>query len=485
MITALSLTDRNGTDVALMRSDEKVIPTAIDGLWGVESPRQVKRPRPTGHGSLNDTKYGDGRLASIAFECIGTDYADTLAQFRTVTAPMVETWDYGAALLKWTEGIDARQGLTNLPTNPSFENGLTGWTALGPPPTSEVIAAHVVSGTNAYHMVSRVLAATQQDSLGTATGTNGFPVVGGTSYVASVPVDILAQAGSTRFYIQVNWYTAAGAFISANTGDLLTTVANNQRSTIIGSSPANAAFAAVLLVANCPTAGASGAIEFYADAVQFYAGSTLRAYWDGDTEWAYWTGTPHASTSVFDHSLQRAVKLDSDVTPQIVGGNDRVLAFQAQFFAEDPRAYHQDQRTVSSSPLSTASGGMVFPLRFPFKFTPSGGGTVAVTNRGNRKTPPVFRVYGMCVNPAIINVATGEQITINGTIATGDFLEVGTDASGQRYAKYNGTQLQNDLIDPSNTTWFELPRGTSNLQMVSGTFDGSARLDVLLRDAYA
>jgi hypothetical protein len=292
VITALSLDDNTGTPVSLFTSDEKFLPTQLDGLFGVESPRQVKRPRPTNHGAVNDTRYGDGKLISLAFEVIGSDGGDSMTQFRAFTAAAVQTWDYGAALLKWTE----------------LTSGLT---------------------------------------------------------------------------------------------------------------------------------------------------------------------------------LQRLVKLDSDINPVVDANTGKLLAFQAQFFAEDPRAYSQTLQTITSTALSASGGGHVFPATYPRTYTSSGGGTVAFTNAGNRKTPPVFKVYGGCTNPQIVNVTTGERLTITGTIANGDYLEIGTSSSGQRYAKLNGTTSRNNFIDSLNSVWFELPKGTTNLQMIAGTFDGSAKMDVLARSAYA
>jgi hypothetical protein len=288
LITALTLDDKTGAAVSLMTADEKVLPTDLDGFFGIEAPRQVKRPRPTGHGAINDTRYGDGRLMALAFECLGTDYGDTMTQFRTVTAPMLQTWDYGAALLKWTE---ATSGLT----------------------------------------------------------------------------------------------------------------------------------------------------------------------------------------------LQRLVRLDSDVTPH-VDANSRMLLFQAQFFAEDPRAYSQTLTTVTGATLSAASGGLTFAAPFNWKFTPSGGGTAACTNAGNRKTPPVIRIYGMAVNPQVLNVTTGDRISVTGTIAAGDYLELDV---VNRTAKLNGTTLRNNLIDSASTTWWEMGSGTTNVRLLASTFDGTARADVLFRSAYA
>jgi hypothetical protein len=46
----------------------------------------------------------------------------------------------------------------------------------------------------------------------------------------------------------------------------------------------------------------------------------------------------------------------------------------------------------------------------PIRFNVSTAGTAAVNNLGNRPTPPVFRVYGMCVNPQILLTGTTSRI---------------------------------------------------------------------------
>lgn len=464
MISALSLADRNGVDVPLLRSDDKVLPTDLEGFWGVEAPRQVKRPRPTGHGSLNDSRYGDGRLMSAAFECIGTDYADTESVFHAVTAPMVDTWDTGPAAIKWT-GVDVRQGLTNLCTNPKAGAGITTDWANAALDTLEPV---VLGGANPTAPTSELPTALHfVDNTGGGSGNYAFAATSGITYTVVVWVYVVTGA-----QVRVRFHDGGG-ITKATTGILGSGAWQQVSLSVAADSTATWTLRMVTSVAPA---------EFYATGVMLAVGTSVTDYFDGDSEWCYWNGTPHASTSTFDHSLQRLVKLDSDVTPHISGGNDRELVFQAQFFAEDPRAYTVHQDLISSTALSTASGGLKFPMKFPFKFTPSGGGTATVTNKGNRPTPPVFRIYGMCVNPAIVNVDSGERITIAGTIANGDFLEIDV---ANRTAKLNGGTLQNNLIDSVNTTWFELPRGSTNLQLTSGTFDGTARLDTLLRSAYA
>jgi hypothetical protein len=41
-----------------------------------------------------------------------------------------------------------------------------------------------------------------------------------------------------------------------------------------------------------------------------------------------------------------------------------------------------------------------------------------------------------------------------------------------------------NFLDAANTTWFELPKGTSTVQLLAGSFDTSARVSVLYRAAY-
>ena len=180
-------------------------------------------------------------------------------------------------------------------------------------------------------------------------------------------------------------------------------------------------------------------------------------------------------------SLQRLVKLAGDVDPPIEGG-EASLSYQAQFYAEDPRAYAQIPTLVVGGTLSAAAGGMVLPVKFPFTFSPSAGGTAPVSNVGNRPTPPAFRIYGQCTNPQILLVETGERIVLSGTVAAGDFLEIDTQ---RRSVSLNGLTSRNNFIVPATTEWFELPKGGSTIRLLAETFDATARVDVEYRAAYS
>lgn len=182
------------------------------------------------------------------------------------------------------------------------------------------------------------------------------------------------------------------------------------------------------------------------------------------------------------NQLQKLVKLASDVDP-ILSESAPVIAWQAQFHAQDPRAYDQTLVTQTGIALSALGGGLTFNASFNWLFVSSGGGTVSFTNNGNRPTSPVFRIYGNVVDPQIVLLTTPQKrIVLKGTVNTGDYLEL--DAAA-RTIKLNGTISRLNFLDAANTQWFDLPAGTSNLQLVAASFDGSARLDILARSAYA
>jgi len=179
-------------------------------------------------------------------------------------------------------------------------------------------------------------------------------------------------------------------------------------------------------------------------------------------------------------ALQRRVKLASEVDPPIEEGA-AMLRYQAQFIAEDPRAYSQTETTATGAVLSQAAGGKVYSYTYARTYNPSGGGEASVSNLGTRPTPPTFKVYGYCTSPEISLVGQDGVIVLTGEIANGDYIEIDCAA---RTVKLNGTTNRLNLLDAASTTWFELPTGSSTVQLLAGTFDASARCDVIYRAAY-
>lgn len=178
--------------------------------------------------------------------------------------------------------------------------------------------------------------------------------------------------------------------------------------------------------------------------------------------------------------LQALAQLTDDVnvTEDAAG---RVLRYQAHLRLDDPRGYTQALQTAVGGTIATAGGGVI-PRIYSRTYDPATGGTVAVNNTGTRPTPPIFHVYGYCTSPQIVLVGAGVRIALTGTVAPGDYIEVDV---ANRTVKLNGTGSAQGMVDSASTTWFDLPRGTSTLQLLAGANDSIARVDALYRPAYS
>lgn len=308
MLSALTLADRDGNDIALLDTTNGRGVTSITGLVGTPSVRDTKRVRPQRRGSIDPDRFTDGAIMAASFEAWSTvDLKTAFSTARSMVKPMRETLTYGAAVLKWTEDVGGGGGL----------------------------------------------------------------------------------------------------------------------------------------------------------------------------------------------QLQRTVKLASETDPTIAN-NAAMLSWQAQFFAEDPRAYGQTQTTYTGTALSTGGGGWTFGgtsggwlfggSSGGWTFTSSGGGTLTVLNAGTDDSPPVWRIYGYCQDPQIVNLTTHERLVLVGTVAANTYIEIDV---GAGTVKLNGTTSLPNLVQSSTSTWFECPgataanpTGATYVQLVAANYDGGARLDALTRPAY-
>lgn len=165
----------------------------------------------------------------------------------------------------------------------------------------------------------------------------------------------------------------------------------------------------------------------------------------------------------------------------LIGSEGPVMAFGFQLAAERSTSESQTEETASSDALTGTGGGLSFPEAFPWSFTGSAGGQVTVSNDGTATAYPILRIYGGASAPVITHVDSGKRLVFTGAVGAGDYLEVDL---FERTVKLNGTTNRLNLLDIVNTEWFGLNLGSNILRMTSGSFDATARLDVLLRDAY-
>jgi hypothetical protein len=133
----------------------------------------------------------------------------------------------------------------------------------------------------------------------------------------------------------------------------------------------------------------------------------------------------------------RLRKLDADLAKVIHGWVPIDLEFQAQ-----DHLYYADTADTTSMPLgSLTEGGMTFPLLFPFNIA---GEASAIARpgylqvEGTAATWPVLRVNGPCANPTIVHVTSGRSITVQTSLAAGEWVEIDTRPGWRTVLRENG-----------------------------------------------
>lgn len=76
---------------------------SVAGLVGISPVRRSARERPTADGSIDDSRYRDESLVTIAGETFGT-YDEAFSEFRILSTQFLSTLT-SPGLLTWTEGV--------------------------------------------------------------------------------------------------------------------------------------------------------------------------------------------------------------------------------------------------------------------------------------------------------------------------------------------------------------------------------------------
>jgi hypothetical protein len=158
----------------------------------------------------------------------------------------------------------------NLIPNPSFEVDASSWNLEAPSwtsatvtPTAKVYAGS--SGLKALRLQATKDASATLRIISIATPTNVMLARAGVSYTASTQLNVVDAAGS-GVLIVINWYDAAGVFIS-QVGTVAKGGTGVFELAISGVAPAGTAFAAVTITASSTVS--SDTVDLYFDAVEF------------------------------------------------------------------------------------------------------------------------------------------------------------------------------------------------------------------------
>lgn len=99
MFTSVTIQDAAGVDVPLHDGNRRL--GECQGLHGTPAPRSIKRPRPGGHGEINETKHYGSRRPVWSGQLIGTSAAALWSEYDALMAAI---WGSVSEerLLKWT-----------------------------------------------------------------------------------------------------------------------------------------------------------------------------------------------------------------------------------------------------------------------------------------------------------------------------------------------------------------------------------------------
>lgn len=165
--------------------------------------------------------------------------------------------------------------------------------------------------------------------------------------------------------------------------------------------------------------------------------------------------------SRFDDGLVRRILLRADQfsRPQIANVQDLSLSFKSPtgVFEDDPA---QTVRLIPEVEIQGRRYDLIHDRVYP-----TGTGTAwLVTNLGSTPADWTCRIFGPCVAPAIVNVTTGEMVSLAGlTLGRDQFVEV---SSREHTVLADGLPENSrwQTVDYVATTWWQLPPGTSALR---------------------
>jgi hypothetical protein len=156
--------------------------------------------------------------------------------------------------------------------------------------------------------------------------------------------------------------------------------------------------------------------------------------------------------------------------------------FTLPFISEYDRIVGAVEKSSLITPVGTSTGGVSSPVTSPATSSSTTVASQLLVNAGRKGAHPRFHIEGPTVNPVILNVATGDAIVINATLAVGEYIDIET-RPGKRYCRINGYDRWG-AIDFDYTTWFELGRGSTEVRLLSFTSSATTTLTAFWRDTW-
>ena len=140
------------------------------------------------------------------------------------------------------------------------------------------------------------------------------------------------------------------------------------------------------------------------------------------------------------------------------------IPLDIEFTAADHLFYADTPQTTSIPLGGLTEGGMTFPLMFPFTIADTAGAVGRpgfLTVDGTASTWPLLRFNGPCANPTVTHVGTGRTLTVQASIAAGEWVEIDTRPGRRSVLRNNGGGAP--LSPTSRIDTFQLTPGVNEL----------------------
>lgn len=150
--------------------------------------------------------------------------------------------------------------------------------------------------------------------------------------------------------------------------------------------------------------------------------------------------------------------------PDLTNAKHGWIPLDIEFTAAD-HLFYADTPDTTSIPLGgLTEGGMTFPQMFPFTIADTAGAVGRpgfLTVDGTTATWPLLRINGPCANPTVTHVGTGRTLTVQASIAAGEWVEIDTRPGWRTALRNNGGGVP--LAPASRIDTFQLQPGINEI----------------------
>jgi hypothetical protein len=199
------------------------------------------------------------------------------------------------------------------------------------------------------------------------------------------------------------------------------------------------------------------------------------------------TIVPPASYGSMPSFTYRARVIACSVPDEQTFGPDRIetsgweRTFQLSLRLSDPRYYEAPERSASSTPVGSVSGGFTAPLRAPF-YVPGSStalGSLVAQNVGTAPAEPVFDIHGPVTDPGLVHDDLDAALLFKSGSLTVGPNQVLTVDFNTRQMTLDGGHVSRDRVAWNLSNWWDagvqgLRVGSNRVRLVGNAVGGQA-----------